>query len=44
MDQRKLFRAALGSDEPRQVTDAAFDVEQGKLDLYLDFLTPTVAR
>lgn len=37
MDQRELFRAALGLAEPWQVTDAAFDADQGRLDLYLDF-------
>lgn len=37
MDQRELFRAALGVAEPWRVTDAAFDADQGRLDLYLDF-------
>ena len=37
MDQRELFRAALGLAKPWQVTDAAFDADQGRLDLYLDF-------
>ena len=37
MEQRELFRAALGLAEPWQVTDAAFDSGQGRLDLYLDF-------
>lgn len=37
MDQRGLFQAALGISEPWRVTDATFDPEQGRLDLYLDF-------
>ncbi len=37
MDQRELFQAALGIREPWRVSDATFDTDEGRLDLYLDF-------
>lgn len=37
MDQRQLFQAALGLSEPWRVSEATFDPEEGRLDLYLDF-------
>lgn len=37
MGQVELFEAALGIAEPWRVSDASFDPEEGRLDLYLGF-------
>ena len=37
MGQIELFQAALGVADPWQVSDATFDPDEGRLDLYLDF-------
>ena len=37
MDERGLFRVALGLDEPWEVTKIEFSAEKQRLDIYLDF-------
>jgi transposase len=37
MSQIELFEAALGVAQPWRVSDASFDPDEGRLDLYLDF-------
>jgi len=37
MDERTLFRMALGLDDPWEVKEIKFDAEKQQLDIYMDF-------
>jgi len=37
MDERTLFRIALGLDDPWEVKEIKFDAEKQQLDIFMDF-------
>ncbi len=37
MKQKDLFKLALGLEDPWMVREVRFDLEEGKLDIWLDF-------